>query len=64
MRSSCWSYVTAQMHWNRLQFKQKNKFQGNIFNFLQKFCLTLPQNRQFDFDFCKSPNKNCKCGNL
>ncbi len=47
------AYFTAQMHWNLLFFKQENKFQGNIFNFSQKFCLILPQNNQFDFDFGK-----------
>ena len=51
-------------HWNWLLQKQENKFQGNIFNFSGKFCLILAQNRQFDFDFWQSPNKNCKCGNL
>ncbi len=55
-------YFTAQMLWNWLLFKQEIKFHGNILNFSQKFCLMLPQNSQFDFDFWKSQNKNC--GNL
>ncbi len=64
MRKLMLVYFIAQMHWNWLLFKQENKFQGNILNFSQKFCLILPQNRQFDFDFSKNPNKICKCGNL
>ena len=44
-------YLTAEMHWNSLLFKQENKFQENIFNFSRMFCPILPQNMQFDFDF-------------
>ncbi len=50
-------YLTAQKTGIDLLFEQESKFQGNIFNFSRKFCLTSPQNWQFDFDFWKSPIK-------
>ncbi len=40
---------------------KKQQISGKYF---PKFCLNLPQNGQFDFNFWKSKNKNDKCGNL
>ena len=53
-------YFTAQMHWNWFS-KQESKFQENNFNFSQKFCLILPQNRQFDFAKIQICGKKIKC---
>ena len=66
MLSSCWYISLLKCTGSGCLFKQEqeNKFQGNIFNLSQKFCLILPQNKQFNLDFRKSSNKNCKCGNL
>ena len=42
----------------------RKQISETILNFSQNFCLILSQNRQFDFVFKKSMNKNGKCGNL
>ncbi len=44
---------------------KKTNFREIFSIFHESFVLFhSPQNRKFDFDFWKSPNKNCKCGNL
>ena len=64
MWSSCW-YI-SMLKWTRIDCysNKKTNFREIYSIFHEKFCLILPQNRQFDLELWKSPNKKCKCGNL